>query len=163
MLVYVLIRHGACPEEDTVIGVCSSKEISDHYRLGYDISVEEFELDEVDGRLLGFAQHKRESDCQEEIPPPSLETLHSEIKHLLSRLIMFYNGGEDFSARKFSRQLLKKIDIGKGLGYNMEPIESYIDQQLKDNQQSTLSQQDFDLAILQRKTFIDYQEKNKLE
>jgi hypothetical protein len=163
MLVYVLISHGACPEEDTVIGVCSSKEISDHYRLGYDISVEEFELDEVDDRMLGFYQYKREPDCQEEVPPPSLETLHSEIKHLLSRLIMFYNGGADFSARKLSRQLLKRLDTGKSLGYNMEPIESYIDQRLKDNHQSALSQQDFDVSILQRKTFIDYQAKDKPE
>lgn len=158
MIVYV-VRESYYGE---IIGVFSDSKIVDDLRLGYDLEIEEFDLDELSVNWVPrFAQYKRERDCQEEMPPPSLGDLHDKIKHSLSQLIMAYNRGDDFSARKYSRQLVKQLDIGKSLGYNMEPIESYVDQQLKDNHQFSLSQQDFDIQRTMLK--LNYQRENKNE
>jgi hypothetical protein len=127
-----------------VIAVFTDKEIIKQLMLGYDVDIEEFEIDEVSHDWVPrFAQYKKERDCSEKVPPPTLEVLDGQITRLLERLISTYNRQEDFLARKLSRQILLYLDKGKGLGYNMQAIEDYIDYRLKDNYESQLSQQDF--------------------
>jgi hypothetical protein len=143
-----------------VIAVFTDENIIKELMLGYDVNIEEFEVDEVIPNWVPrFAQYKKERDCSEEPPPPTLEELHGKITYLLERLINSYNREEDFAARKHSRQIITLLDKGKGLGYNMEPIELVIDQRLKDNYQTALSEQDFSLQLKKHKLNYQYETK----
>jgi hypothetical protein len=127
-----------------ILGVFTNNGVVKELMSGYDVSIDGFDLDEaIHDWLPRFAQYKKGRGCEEETPPPSLESLHSNIKRYLERTIRLYNDKSDYGARQAARRLINLLDKGKALGYNMEPIESFIDQRLKDNHQAQLSIEDF--------------------